>query len=58
MVVYSSQKLSDENLDLLVRWLTHNYTPSTVPDYANQLDVLNAALAPSSSVAVEAAPKK
>ena len=44
MVVYSPQKLSDTDLDLLVRWLTHDYPASSVHDYANQLDVLKAAL--------------
>lgn len=46
MVVYSPQKLSDKDLDLLVRWLTRDYVPTNVPDYADQTDVLKAALAP------------
>ncbi len=46
MVVYSPQKLSDKDLDLLVRWLTRDYSPTSVPDYADQTDVLKAALAP------------
>ncbi|MEZ6032362.1 MAG: cytochrome b N-terminal domain-containing protein [Planctomycetaceae bacterium] len=45
MVVYSPQKLSDKDLDLLVRWLTRDYVPTNVPDYADQTDVLKAALA-------------
>lgn len=46
MVAYSPQKLSDKDLDLLVRWLTRDYSPTNVPDYADQTDVLKAALAP------------
>ena len=55
MVVYSSQKLSDENLDLLVRWMTNDYTASTVHDYQDQLEVLKASLA--SNASGVAAPK-
>ena len=47
MVVYSRQKLSDTDLDLLVRWITHDYPTSTVHDYENQLQTLKAALAAS-----------
>lgn len=46
MVVYSPQKLSDENLELLVRWLTHDYPATEVHDYENQLEALKAAIAP------------
>ena len=58
MVAYSPEKLSEENLDLLVRWMTHDYTTSTVQDYADQMDVLKSALATDSSVAAEPAPKE
>ncbi len=58
MVVYSPQKLSEENLNLLVRWMTHDYTASAVQDYANQLDVLKAALKPSSAAAARSVPQK
>ena len=58
MVAYSPQKLSEENLILLVRWMTHDYPASTVHDYANQMDVLKAALTSGSSVAAEPALEK
>ena len=58
MVSYSPEKLSEENLDLLVRWLTHDYTVSTVPDYADQMDVLKSALTQGTSAAPEPAPEK
>ena len=58
MVAYSPEKLSEENLDLLVRWMTHDYTESAVQDYANQMDVLKSALATGSSVAAEPVPKE
>ncbi len=58
MVSYSPEKLSEENLDLLVRWLTHDYTTSTVPDYADQMDVLKSALTQGTSAAPEPAPEK
>ncbi|HQX52765.1 MAG TPA: cytochrome b N-terminal domain-containing protein [Planctomycetaceae bacterium] len=51
MMVYSPQKLSDTDLDLLVRWMTHDYPPSTVHDYENQLEMLKAALAASAGSA-------
>lgn len=37
MPSYSVQQLSDTDLDLLVRWMTNEYTPTTVPDYPSQL---------------------
>lgn len=46
MVVYSPQKLTDQDLDLLVRWLTHDYPVSSVHDYGSQMATLKAALAP------------
>jgi ubiquinol-cytochrome c reductase cytochrome b subunit len=44
MVVYSPQKLTDQDLDLLVRWMTHDYPASSVHDYENQMAVLKAAM--------------
>jgi len=58
MVAYSPQKLSEENLILLVRWMTHDYPASTVPDYADQMNALKAALTSGTSVAAEPAPEK
>jgi len=54
MVVYSSQKLSDKDLDLVVRWLTRDYPASNVHDYDDQTAVLNSALSPNSTTEVEA----
>jgi len=44
MVAYSPEKLTDQDLDLLVRWLTRDYPPSSVQDYDSQMDVLKSAL--------------
>lgn len=44
MVAYSPQKLTDQDLDLLVRWMTDDYPASSVHDYENQMAVLKAAL--------------
>ena len=44
MVAYSPEKLTDQDLDLLVRWLTHDYPASSVDYYENQLSVLKAAM--------------
>ncbi len=44
MLVYSPQKLSEEDLDLLVRWLTHDYPASKVHDYADQMAILKSAI--------------
>lgn len=38
MPAYAERKLSNEDLDLLVRWMTGNYLPSEVHDYASQLE--------------------
>ncbi len=46
MVVYSPEKLTDQDLDLLVRWMTRDYPPSSVHDYESQMSVLKAAMAP------------
>lgn len=45
MPSFSSQQLSDADLELLVRWMTRDYAPSTVPDYPSQMDAIKAALA-------------
>ena len=58
MVAYSPQKMSEEDLILLVRWLTHDYPASTVHDYADQTNVLKAALTPGSTPAAESVPQK
>ncbi len=44
MVVYSPEKLTDQDLDLLVRWMTRDYPPSSVHDYESQMSVLKAAM--------------
>ena len=44
MPSYSPQQLSDDDLDLLVRWLTRDYTVSAVSDYSSQLEAVKAAL--------------
>jgi cytochrome c553 len=38
MPAYSPQQLSDSDLDLLVRWMTGDYAPSSVKDYPSMLD--------------------
>ncbi len=55
MTASTPEKLTDQDLDLLVQWMTGDYSPSTVPDYANQLDVVQKAIDGTSSVA-EAVP--
>jgi ubiquinol-cytochrome c reductase cytochrome b subunit len=43
MTASTPEKLSDQDLDLLVRWMTGDYVPSTVPDYSSRIgDVENA----------------
>ncbi len=37
MPAYSEKQLSETELNLLVRWLTGDYTPTTVPDYPTQM---------------------
>jgi ubiquinol-cytochrome c reductase cytochrome b subunit len=47
MPTYSPQQLSDVDLNLLVRWMTRDYAPTTVSDYPEQLEkVRNALTAP------------
>lgn len=38
MPSYAVEKLSEKDLDLLVRWMTGNYLPSEVKEYASQLN--------------------
>ncbi len=45
MTASTPEKLSEQDLDLLVRWMTGDYSPSTVPDYPNQLGTVQAAMA-------------
>ena len=44
MPAYSPQQLRDDELDLLVRWMTHDYLPSEVHDYENRLTELSGSL--------------
>ena len=46
MPAYGPEKLSDAQLDLLVRWMTNDYLPTSVHDYDSQLEVLTKALSP------------
>ena len=48
MPSYSEKQLTDEDLDLLVRWMTGNYLPSKVEDYPDRKAEL-----PNSDVATE-----
>ena len=42
MPAYGESKLSDDELDLLVRWMTRDYFPTQVKEYTSQLDRLPA----------------
>ncbi|MEZ6129277.1 MAG: cytochrome b N-terminal domain-containing protein [Planctomycetaceae bacterium] len=42
MPAYDAAKLPDEELDLLVRWMTGNYLPTDVDEYDSRKDELNA----------------
>lgn len=44
MTASTPEKLSDQDLDLLVRWMTGDYSPSTVPDYADQRSAVQEAI--------------
>ncbi|MCH2200345.1 MAG: cytochrome b N-terminal domain-containing protein [Fuerstiella sp.] len=44
MPAYSAEKLGDAELDLLVRWITHDYPESRVEDYPGMLDRLRQVL--------------
>ena len=47
MPAYSPQQLRDDELDLLVRWMTGDYLPTEVHDYENRLSDLSNSLATS-----------
>lgn len=40
MPAYPPEQMTDDELDLLVRWLTHNYLPTGVEDYPNRVTEL------------------
>ena len=42
MKAYPAEQISDEELSLLVRWLTGDYLPTKVEDYPNRLEELAA----------------
>ncbi len=44
MKAYPPEQITDQELDLLVRWMTRNYLPTQVKDYQNRLEELAAAL--------------
>ena len=44
MPVFGADKLSDEELDLLVRWITGDYPQTSVPDYPDRMDELLAGM--------------
>lgn len=48
MPAYAVEKLSDQELDLLVRWMTGDYLPSAVKDYDSQMDVFDTRSTPPS----------
>ena len=45
MPAYSPEKLGDSDLNLLVRWITHDYPETRVDDYPSMSDALRKALA-------------
>jgi ubiquinol-cytochrome c reductase cytochrome b subunit len=44
MTASTPEKLTDTDLDLLVRWMTGDHTPSKVPDYSSQMEAVKAAI--------------
>ena len=44
MTASTPEKLTDTDLDLLVRWMTGDHTASKVPDYSNQMEAVKAAI--------------
>lgn len=44
MTASTPEKLTDTDLDLLVRWMTGDHTASKVPDYPNQMEAVKAAI--------------
>jgi ubiquinol-cytochrome c reductase cytochrome b subunit len=55
MPAYAPEQLSDTDLDLLVRWMTKDYTPTGVADYENQLAAFGAATAAPATAETSAA---
>lgn len=49
MPAYPPERLSDTELDLLVRWMTHNYLPTEVEDYRDRTAELVALESPAAS---------
>jgi ubiquinol-cytochrome c reductase cytochrome b subunit len=44
MTSSTPEKLTETDLDLLVRWMTGDHTPSKVPDYPGQMEAVKAAI--------------
>lgn len=44
MTASTPEKLTDTDLELLVRWMTGDYTASKVPDYPGQMEAVKAAI--------------
>jgi hypothetical protein len=44
MTASTPEKLTDTDLDLLVRWMTGDHTASKVPDYPGQMEAVKAAI--------------
>jgi ubiquinol-cytochrome c reductase cytochrome b subunit len=44
MTSSTPEKLTETDLDLLVRWMTGDHTPSKVPDYPSQMEAVKAAI--------------
>ena len=55
MPAYAPEQLSDTDLDLLVRWMTKDYTPTGVADYESQLAAFGAATAAPATAETSAA---
>jgi ubiquinol-cytochrome c reductase cytochrome b subunit len=56
MTASTPDRLTDTDLDLLVRWMTNDFEPSTVPDYANQIQSVQEAIkTPAAAAPVEEA---
>lgn len=53
MVSYSPETITDEELDLLVRWMTSDYYPTEVEDYPSRLDGVPSASQPETSEPLE-----
>jgi len=55
MPAYGETKLSDGELDLLVRWMTGDFPATTVEDYPDKLSELTAAISTQNGVAADVA---